>query len=75
MKRLSLLLFFCSLWIIELAAQDWSWLNPYPQNNQLRSIQFIGEEKGWAVGNAIDRKVEELPCSPPRVLSMIQSGS
>ena len=29
---------------------------------------------GWAVGNAIDRKVEELPCSPPRVLSMIQSG-
>lgn len=29
---------------------------------------------GWAVGNAIDRKVEELPCSPPRVLSLIQNG-
>ena len=28
----------------------------------------------WAVGNAIERKVEELPCSPPRVLSMIQKG-
>ena len=27
-----------------------------------------------AVGNAIDRKVEELPCSPPRVLSMLQNG-
>ena len=29
---------------------------------------------GWAVGDAIDRKVTELPCSPPRVLSLIQSG-
>lgn len=29
---------------------------------------------GWSVGNAIDRKVEELPCSPPRVLSLIQNG-
>lgn len=27
-----------------------------------------------AVGNAIDRKVDELPCSPPRVLSMLQKG-
>ena len=29
---------------------------------------------GYAVGNAIDRKVEELPCSPPRVLALIQNG-
>ena len=29
---------------------------------------------GWAVGKAIDRKVEELPCSPPRVLALIQNG-
>ncbi len=29
---------------------------------------------GYAVGNAIDRKVTELPCSPPRVLSLIQAG-
>lgn len=29
---------------------------------------------GWSVGNAIGRKVEELPCSPPRVLSLIQNG-
>lgn len=29
---------------------------------------------GWAVGQAIDRKVTELPCSPPRVLSLIQNG-
>lgn len=29
---------------------------------------------GWSVGDAIDRKVEELPCSPPRVLSLIQNG-
>lgn len=29
---------------------------------------------GYAVGKAIDRKVTELPCSPPRVLSLIQSG-
>ncbi len=29
---------------------------------------------GYAVGKAIDRKVTELPCSPPRVLSLIQQG-
>lgn len=29
---------------------------------------------GYAVGKAIDRKVTELPCSPPRVLSLIQGG-
>ena len=29
---------------------------------------------GWSVGNAIGRKVEELPCSPPRVLSLILNG-
>lgn len=29
---------------------------------------------GWSVGNAINRKVTELPCSPPRVLSLIQNG-
>ena len=29
---------------------------------------------GWAVGKAIDRKITELPCSPPRVLSLIQNG-
>ena len=29
---------------------------------------------GYAVGNAIGRKVEELPCSPPRVLALIQNG-
>ncbi|MBT7370397.1 MAG: molybdopterin-dependent oxidoreductase, partial [Gammaproteobacteria bacterium] len=29
---------------------------------------------GYAVGDAIDRKVEELPCSPPRVLALIQQG-
>ena len=27
-----------------------------------------------AVGNAIDRKIEELPCSPPRVLALVQNG-
>ena len=27
-----------------------------------------------SVGNAIDRKVEELPCSPPRVLALLQNG-
>ena len=27
-----------------------------------------------AVGNAINRKVEELPCSPPRVLALLQNS-
>ena len=30
---------------------------------------------GYAVGNAIGVKVEELPCSPPRVLALIQGNS
>jgi CO/xanthine dehydrogenase Mo-binding subunit len=29
---------------------------------------------GYSVENAIDRKVMELPCSPPRVLAMVQNG-
>lgn len=29
---------------------------------------------GYSVGNAIGRKVTELPCSPPRVLSLIQNS-
>lgn len=30
---------------------------------------------GYAVGSAIGAKVEELPCSPPRVLSLIQASA
>ena len=29
---------------------------------------------GWAVGQAIGKKVEELPCSPPRILSLIMDS-
>ena len=29
---------------------------------------------GWAVGDAIGKKVEELPCSPPRILSLIMDN-
>ena len=29
---------------------------------------------GWAVGQAIDKKIEELPCSPPRILSLIMGS-
>ena len=29
---------------------------------------------GWAVGEAIGKKVRELPCSPPRILSLIMDN-
>src|SRR5687768_7172828 len=34
------------------AARVWRWQNPLPQGNDLRSVSFVGEAVGWAVGDA-----------------------
>ena len=44
-------IFFIALFAINIAnAQDWKWLNPYPQVNNLRSVKFVDANTGFAVG-------------------------
>ena len=54
MKQLLYILFFClGFAIININAQGggWYWSNPLPQGNDLKSIQFITPNSGFAIGN------------------------
>ena len=53
MKKFFLLIILnFSLFIFNCFAQSgWYWQNPYPQGNEIYSINFVSDE-GWAVGGA-----------------------
>ncbi len=54
MKQLLYILFFClGFAIINIQAQGggWYWSNPLPQGNDLKSIQFLNQNTGFAIGN------------------------
>jgi len=52
MKNIALLFTaFVLIQFTTLAQQGWFWQNPLPQNNTLRSVDFVNELTGWAVGD------------------------
>jgi photosystem II stability/assembly factor-like uncharacterized protein len=50
MKKVIILIAIIALYLTSSAQDEWELLHPYPTLSDLKDVQFISEQEGWAVG-------------------------